>query len=142
MIIGNILGDGHINFRGNKKCYISYGYANEEYSMFVLNKLKGLGLTNYECPSIYKSKDKRYEDKIRTAYFFKTFDSTEIFDISKYFLQPYIIVKENSLVENPSIQNITSKTSTVKETRLNVKKLEINIEDITSSLINEKKNKF
>lgn len=115
ILIGNILGDGHIVFRGNQKCAISFGYADEDYSKFVFNSLKGL-MPN--APRLNENKDKRYNFKVRKSYTFNTINSNEIFNFAKHFLQPYIIVDGK-----PEI-------------------LEINMEDITSALIKEKKIKF
>lgn len=118
IIIGNILGDGHIKFLGNNKCFIAYGYANEEYSNFILKKFKEVNITKYD--TVYKSEniDKRYGNKLRTSYLFNTISYTEIFDFAKYFLEPYIIDNNNYI------------------------KLSINLEEITYSLIKDKNIKF
>ena len=119
IIVGNILGDASINFKGNNKSKIVYNYANEEYINFVFNKLTNF--TNYESISTAKNKDSRYNDKIRASYRFSTINNYEIFEISKHFLQPYIIFNENLVILQTRIENITS--SMINEKNIKFKKI-------------------
>ena len=109
-LVGNIFGDASIRYRGNNKSYIIYGYANEEYSNFVLNNLKNL--INKKSSTKFENNDKRYENKIRYSYTFSTKSLNSIFNISKLFLQPNI---------NMNLEDMSTKM--IKEKKIKFKKI-------------------
>ena len=87
IIVGTILGDGHIRKDSNRKSLnLNYGYSNKSYAEFVLQQLKRL--SNYSIPKLSKSLDIRY-NKERLAYRFALLSHPSLIPFGNLFLKPY-----------------------------------------------------
>lgn len=85
IIVGTILGDGHIK-KINNSVRLTYGYANNTYAEFVLQHLKRL--SNYAKPRVSKSLDLRY-NKERIAYRFTLVNNPSLIIFGNLFLKPF-----------------------------------------------------
>lgn len=87
IIVGTILGDGHIRkVKNSHSLTLSYGSNNKTYAEFIFQKLKRL--SNYSMPKLSKSLDLRY-NKERLAYSFGLLVNPSLIPFGNLFLKPY-----------------------------------------------------